>query len=176
LLKKEARILGLSTARKGHKIFVFGVVFRGNLWLDGIVTCTIELNEPYHTAQISRTIIKSRQYSQLHAIILMKDRLVRGLEIDLSELTHKTKLPTIALVNPRSKRTPRQTRPTQGPTYYDILVNGKHVSVLTEGVNKDNAQQLLTIGCNRDNKIPEAVRVADLLAKEFQTPHFSITK
>jgi len=166
LLKREARILGLSASRKGRRIFVFGVVFRGSLWLDGIVTCAIEEDKQDYTSQIATTLKRSKQYSQLHAIILMKNPLTRGLEIDVTELARKTKLPIITQVSPKGSR--RRKQRMQGPRYYELFVNGKHVSVLAEGVTREGAERLFTVSSGV-GKIPEAVRVADLLAKVAST-------
>lgn len=167
MLKREARILGLSAARKGNKIIVVGIVFRGSSWLDGIVTSAVEGNERDYHSQIARTIMKSRQYSQLHAIILRRDPLVRGWRTVLTELAREVNLPVIAIASSQGSRTHRSSQIPTNSRRYDFTVKSNLIPVVVVGFKKDEAEQLFNVGCGREGKIPEAVRVADLVAREI---------
>jgi endonuclease V-like protein UPF0215 family len=163
--------MGLSAARKGNTILVVGVVFRGSLWLDGVISCTLEVNETNQNSALSRAIKQSRQYSQLHAIIL-KDQLVAGWKVNLSDLARRVKRPIIAPVNRGIPRAPQGRRGAGGIERYDIMINRRHLSVLAAGVSRTGAEQVFSIGCSPNSGIPEAVRVANLLVKQASKRRF----
>jgi endonuclease V-like protein UPF0215 family len=175
LIKREARILGLSAARIGHTILVVGVVFRGSLWLDGVISCTLEMNGTNQNPALSKAIKQSKQYSQLHAIIL-KEQVVPGWKVNLTDLAHKVKLPVIATTNRRIPRTPKKSNGTRSMQRFEIIVNRRHLSVLAVGVSRANAEQVFTTGCTPTSGIPEAVRVANLLVQQASRRRFLIQR
>jgi endonuclease V-like protein UPF0215 family len=145
-------------------IIVAGVVFRGSSWLDGIATCAVERNERDYHSQIVRTIMKSKQYSQLHAIILRRDPLIPGWGAVLTKLAHEVNLPAIAIGSSKSSRA-RGQLPAHAQRY-DLAVKRYRIPVVVTGCKKDEAERLFNVGCGQEGKIPEAVRVADLVARE----------
>lgn len=168
MLKKEVRILGLSaTPGKKKQTLVIGVVFRGNLWLDGMVTCLLELNKHDHFSGISRVIMQSKQYSQLRAVILSREQLIPGEKIQITDLARRIKLPVICLIRePRGRATITRGKGLSNAKRYDFVVNGQRVHVLAAGLSHEAAQEIFSVACTRNRKIPEAVRVADLIAKQ----------
>jgi endonuclease V-like protein UPF0215 family len=162
LLKKEIRLLGLSAAKKKFGFLVVGVVFRGNLWLDGVISNLIEHDDPDRKSLISKTIKRSKQYSQLHAVMLAKQGLIPDHE--LSELASETNVPVIAVLESRPTRRP--LKPLQNTNHYWLRVNGKCVHVLAAGVTKEGAEKMFAIGCTSGAKVPEAVRVAELILRQ----------
>jgi endonuclease V-like protein UPF0215 family len=163
LLKKEIRLLGLSVAKKNLGLIVVGVVFRGNRWLDGVISSLTEPNDHDYISSISRTIRHSKQYSQLHAVILAKQELFSSHE--LAQLASRISTPVIAVLKPSSDARNRiNERPNLGS--YELRVSGKHVSVLAAGVSKDEVERIFAIGCNPSASVPEAVRVAELILKQ----------
>lgn len=168
MLKKEVRILGLSaTPREKKQPLVIGVVFRGNLWLDAILTCLLELNKHDHPSAISRAIVQSKQYSQLRAVILAREQLIPSENIQPTDLARAIRLPVICIIRkPRSHPTTKQSKGSPEANRYDLLVNGHHVPVLGVGVSHKGAQEIFNVACTPNRKIPEAVRVADLIAKQ----------
>ena len=159
MLKKEARILGLSaTTRRGRTTFVVGAVFRGRFWLDGLLTCSLESGRSDHISKLSRAIKKSRQYSQLHAVILSRERLIPGRDIDIANLARKLRLPVILVIKKRSRRIKKGS--------YDLVINGKNVSVLACGISPGRVEEIFTVACAGDYPIPEATRVTDLIAEQ----------
>ncbi len=166
MLKKEVRILGLSvTTRKRHRTIVIGVVFRGSLWLDGMILCSLEPSRRDHTLRISRAIVKSRQYSQLHAIILLKTRIAPGREIDISELGSRLRLPVIAVVERRRLRKPAIEKSVNSD-YYHLMVQSHRVLLLASRISMIGVQDVFSVACARDFLIPEAARVADLMTEQ----------
>jgi endonuclease V-like protein UPF0215 family len=162
LLKREARILGLSgTTICGNRILV-SVVFRGSLWLDGVATSVIEAPDENYTLKASNLIRSTKQFSQLHAIIISR-QLAQDRELSIQELTRKLRLPVIAIKPSKRSR-------VRNAKNFEIDVGGKHVAVSAAGVGRDEAERLYGIGCSPHLNVPEAVRIADLLAKQLSRP------
>jgi endonuclease V-like protein UPF0215 family len=155
----------LSAARASRTILVVGVVFRGSLWLDGVISCTLEMNEKNHNPTLSKAIKQSKQYSQLHAIIL-KERLVPGWKVNLSDLARRVKRPIIAPTNRRILRAPTKGEGTRGIQRYNITVNRRRLSVLAVGIGRAETEQVFNVGCTPTSGRPEAVRVASMLVRE----------
>jgi len=165
LLKKEARILGLSTAtNRSGKTLVVGVVFRGSSWLDGILTCSLDAENTRHPSRIARAIMKSRQYSQLHAVILSREQIVPGRDIDIAQLARRLKLPVIAITKKRAPM--KKTEKTLKANYYDFELNGERLYTLATGISHEKTQEVFFIGSTPKSCIPEAARVADLIAEQ----------
>ena len=168
MLKKEVRILGLSAPTKRKEpIPVIGVIFRGSLWLDGIFTCLLKRKRGYLSA-LDKAIIQSKQYSQLRAVILSRKQLIPGEDLDITELASRINLPVLSLIkNHHTSMTRLNGRPARSSTVsrYSIVVNGKTVWVLAAGVSFDETRQIFAVSCAENYRIPEAVRVADLIAR-----------
>ncbi|MFI5450168.1 MAG: DUF99 family protein [Candidatus Bathyarchaeia archaeon] len=171
MIKREARILGLSAHRKGRTILVVGVVFRGSLWLDGVISCLLEMNGTNQNSTLSGTIKRSKQYSQLHAIIVKK-QLALGFELDLDDLARRVNLPVITITNRHISKAPKKGMSQRRLQHYDIIVNGHHLSVLAVRISRVGVQQVFKVGCGPTSSIPEAVRVANLLVQESSRCRF----
>lgn len=109
--------------------------------------------------------MKSRQYSQLHAVIATKTRIAPGQDIDLSELGRRLGLPVIALVERELVRK-RNVKQSVNSGRYHLMVKGKRVSVLAPRIDLRYLQEIIEVACARDFLIPEAARVADLIAEQ----------
>lgn len=98
-MKKESRILGLSVSEvAGKEIAVIGVVFRGNQWLDGIITCALRSSNPDNVKNLARTITGCKQYSQIRTVILARERFALGTRNDVSALSNIINLPVMAII------------------------------------------------------------------------------
>ena len=166
MLKKEIRILGLSISRelKGRRIVV-GVVFRGKSWLDGVFTCSLDTGRGDSISRISKAVTKSRQYSQLHAVIISTKRNVLQAGIDLAELARKIKLPVISITQ-KHRASKRKGNDGTGVKHYELIVNHKQVSVLAKGITAEKAQEVFAIASGPHSQIPEAARVANLITDQ----------
>jgi len=163
LLKKEARILGLSfTTRRNAGTFVVGTIFRGKSWLDGIATCTLNDERRRELLRLSRQIMKSKQYSQLHAVIISKNQKYFRAR-DITELARRLKLPVILLLRGRSRKIRGGMK---GVKQYALNVNDKRFEVCAMGMSRGKTRELLSVGCAPNSHVPEAVRVADLITKQ----------
>jgi endonuclease V-like protein UPF0215 family len=175
LLKKEARILGISTPIKElHRAPLIGVVFRGNLWLDGLTTCWLR-PRGNHLIQLTQAILQTKQYSQIHAVIFSREKLTPYVRIDLADLSRRIRLPVIAIVkkNKSRKRNALRVKPSirhaTETENFDIEVNGRSISVKAVGINREATRELFEVTCADNCGIPEAVRIADLIAKHVSS-------
>jgi len=140
LLKKEIRILGLSSSsERTKKVPVVGVVFRGSLWLDGVFSCLLEPGRRDYLSDLARSIRKSKQYSQVHAVIIAKKELLPGHHINISVLFRKIRLPVILVMRKDDPREPRGRCP--------ISVRGRPVYVRVQGMSYERAAEVFSIGC-----------------------------
>jgi endonuclease V-like protein UPF0215 family len=163
-LKRETRILGLTGTTIRNRTIVIGVVFRGSLWLDGVVTVTLDTAGYDFEREISRAIKSSKQYPQLYAIIV-SHHLSRNRKISIRDLAKRLRLPVISIA--RSPDGSRAEPFLRAPKIFGIVVDGKHLEVTAAGVGRAETQRLYEIGCTQGSKIPEAVRVADLMAEQL---------
>ena len=162
MLKRESRILGLSATTRGRKRVIASVVFRGSLWLDGVATTTVEAKERNYNLKVSNLIRNSKQFSQLHAIIISQ-RLTSNRPISIHELAQRLKLPVIEISMPH-KITRRGNASVKK---FSIAVGGKTVTATAAGADITHAQGLYKVGCSPHSKVPEAVRIADLMIEEL---------
>jgi endonuclease V-like protein UPF0215 family len=166
LLKKEARMLGLSATNGESKLRIYiGVVFRGNLWLDGVLACKLDLSRESYLSDLARTIIRCKQYSQIRAVILSGEDIVPGRKTDMSALARKISLPVIAMV-PRSRsKQPRTIR--KAGILCKIKAQGKMISLRALGMDCESVAEVFRVGCRPGRSTPEAVRIAKLIARQL---------
>lgn len=171
-IKKEARILGLSAPTgKFKRIPLVGVVFRGNLWLDGMLTCQIEPNRPEHLSILVQAILQSRQYSQIRAVILSREVLTFAIQISVSDLSHIIDLPVISILQKSDHReiVHRNRSPLMKSEAGHVLIKiaGKYVYIDGARVSTPEAQQIFEVACAKGKSTPEALRVAEILARNL---------
>jgi endonuclease V-like protein UPF0215 family len=142
-------------------MIVVSVVFRGPLWLDGVAASVMEARKRNFNLKVSNLIKSSKQYSQLH-VILISPRLTRNRQISIQSLARKVRLPVIAIKPYKRPKTRKRS-----VNNFEISVRGKQVAVMAAGVERDEAERLYRIGCSPYGTIPEAVRIADLLTGEL---------
>jgi len=169
LFKREVRILGLSASvDKAHTGIIIGVVFRGNLWLDGMITCKLESNQADYLSQLSREITDSKQYSQLRVVILSKQFNTQLKKIDIAALANSIKLPVISIVQRKRGRLASKTvkgRESKEGGLHKFRAHGGPVFVRIAGIDVNRALQVFEVGRMEPHRVPEAARVADLIAK-----------
>ena len=100
-IKKEIRILGVDDApfdKKDKECLVVATVFRGGDFLDGLLSCKVEVDGSNATKKLVKLINKSKHKQQLKVIMLDGIALGGFNIIDIKELNKKTKLPVIVLM------------------------------------------------------------------------------
>ena len=181
MIKKEARILGLAAASgRLQQISVIGIVFRGNLWLDGIFTCQIRPEEHDCMAKLVSAIVQSKQYSQIHAVILPREVLVSGVQLDISDFSHRINLPVISIATRhlyRKRPTHRNLELKSKIDSFSIRQAGGMVPVKVSGISREETREIFAAACVDNQQLPEAVRVAKMVATQVpgrRTPTVTI--
>ena len=160
MLKKEIRSLGLAATELRRERRLVGIIFRGNLWLDAILTCSFDTHTEY-ISDIARTILKARQYSQIRVVISRENLLPKGIQ-DLRKLNLKTHIPTISIIKSESQR--HSTTTKSRPARYLRIQRGRHkVIVQTLELDKEVAREIFLVGCRGNSLIPEPLRFAELV-------------
>jgi endonuclease V-like protein UPF0215 family len=172
LIKKETRILGLGVPTGAFKqIPVVGVVFRGSLWLDGVISCKVPTDRPDGLTGLVQAIVRSRQHSQIRTVVLHGQDLSSRTRIDISDLSHKIDVPVISISrrpihwNKRRPQTKRHT-PKLKLDYFPVKTEEGILHVQVSGLSHEEVRQVFAVGCASGQRIPEALRVAEIVAKQ----------
>ena len=155
-VKREIRILGLASRRTTHKGHtIVGVIFRGSLYLDGVLR--IESESRNITCDVVEMIVSSPHHPQIR-VILLDGELLDGATVDLAILSEATLRPVIAF-NPS-----RMVVPLEGAgEHFEMDLEGGLVPVLSVGLERAVAERIVRRASNRRG-VPEALRIADLSA------------
>jgi cyanophycinase-like exopeptidase len=113
--------------------------------------------------KLSRAIMRSRQYSQLHAVIISKNQNALRRDDHIAELAGRLKLPVILLLK---RARAKKTSQPHGVEQYELEINGEQLHVSAKGISFKEMQELFTVGCAPGSYVPEAVRVVDLITKQ----------
>ena len=127
-----------------------------------MLVCIVKDQAGREMLGLSRAIMKSRQYSQLHAVIISKNQ-NRFQDRDIAELARRLRLPVILLLKrapPKKRGQPKEVK------VYDLKVNDERLQVCAKGISLERTQELFTVGCGPDSHVPDAVRIADLMTKQ----------
>lgn len=156
-VKREIRTLGVVAKRcKNGGSLVIGVVFRGGLYLDGVLKATA--HDPDITGAMVEMIKSSPHYPQIRVLILHEVLIDEEVRIDPSQLYNEVKRPLILLSDGDFKGEHRA--PTE---VLEVELGGKTVKVIPLGLRRREAEKILTI-TTRDGVLPEPIRVAELIS------------
>jgi endonuclease V-like protein UPF0215 family len=180
LLKKEIRILGLAAApEQKRRMYIVGAIFRGNMWVDAAFVCTIGDGHRTFAPALARSIMQTKQYSQLHAVIMSGEYFSRH-HAEIVVLADKIKLPLIALVERGTSKPSRNGRSTMKAALklkpYTLRVNNKAVRVRAARISEEAAHEIFKVSCPHGSLDPEAVRVAKVLADHISLRQRSRTQ
>jgi endonuclease V-like protein UPF0215 family len=171
LIKRETRILGLSGGNgKSESIPVIGIVFRGSLWLDSVLTCQVTRRQRDYLSGLVQAVLGLKQYSQIRAVILQGEELVSGTRMRLSELSRETNLPVISIVELKGRTRAsnpkiRQAETNSNADSFPIQLHGGVVCVKAVGMGQKETCKVLDVACATGQLIPEALRVAQVVAR-----------
>jgi len=173
MLKKEIRVIGIDDApfKKFKKGKVLVVVFRGGLYLDGILSTKVNVDGNDSTKKIIEMINKCKFKPQLQCIFL-DGIAVGGFNIlDVKELNKKTKLPVIVIIRrkPNLEKIKNTLIKIKKKSKIKLLekagsiipVNKIYIQI--SGISIEKAKEFLKIVCTR-SLIPEPIRIAHLIA------------
>ncbi|MEM7819245.1 MAG: DUF99 family protein [Candidatus Aenigmatarchaeota archaeon] len=175
MIKKEIRIIAWDDCRfrfKSKKVRIIGVIFRGGLFLDGLLSTIINKDGNDATDKIINSILYSRHYNQLSIIMLDGISFAGFNLVDIKELNKKTKLPVIVVQRKKpnmkkfinalnifsDSKKRKEIVKKAGKIYkYDKIFYQKY------GLSINECNEILKITCTRAN-IPEPIRVAHIIA------------
>jgi endonuclease V-like protein UPF0215 family len=184
IIKPEIRIVGFddSPFSFGDKdVLVTGAIFRGGSWLDGVITCRVEVDGTDSTKKIIATVNGSPHKKQLRVIML--DGITFGgfNVVDMDKLCKGTGLPVIAVVRDKpdfdsirkalSKFDDREDRWKLIEKAGDVKPldvknpqSGKLKKIWfqTSGIDDETARKIIRMSSTR-SFVPEPLRVAHLI-------------
>ncbi|MFH1106031.1 MAG: DUF99 family protein [Candidatus Aenigmatarchaeota archaeon] len=183
-IKPEIRILGWddSPFKINDKYAnVFGTIFRGGAWIDGLLKTRIKVDGSDATKKIIKCVNKTRHYEQLRVIMIDGITMAGFNVLDIKELFEKTQIPVIAI----SRKLPdfRKIRAalnnfSDGKKRWELIkkagtpkpcaIRGERIYYQAAGIDDSNAKRIITLSCTR-SLIPEPLRVAHLIASGVST-------
>jgi uncharacterized protein len=182
MVKPEIRVIGIDDGKfvphSKTQVTVVGVVFRGGLWLDGVLSTTITVDGLDATNKLSSMITQSPHYGQLRVIMINGITLGGFNIVDIHELNASTDLPVIAVIDRKPDLEEVQLAlkrlPNNSERWAAVLNAGELFGVSTRqgkspvyleiaGIGKAQAEEIVKLTATR-SKIPEPLRVAHLVA------------
>jgi len=175
MLKKEIRVIGIDDSpfdkfKKG-KVLVVGTVFRGGLFLDGILSTKVNIDGNDATNNIIAMINGCKFKPQLQCIFLDGIAVGGFNVIDIKELNNKTKIPIIVIIrrNPNIEKIKKTLIKINKKSKIKLIEKAGSVIpigkiyIQLNGLSIEKAKELLKIVCTR-SLIPEPIRIAHLIA------------
>ncbi|MEM2282904.1 MAG: DUF99 family protein [Candidatus Hadarchaeales archaeon] len=178
-IKPELRILGLddgSFERDSRTVPLVGVVFRGGIMLEGVMTRWIERDGRDSTDKIIEMVRSSRHAGQLR-VIMSESITFGGFNLmDIQRVWQETGLPVIAVT--REKPNPEKVRKAlkkfpdfrerwelvkRAGKVHPVEVRGGRLYLQLSGVRVEDAREILRL-TETHGLLPEPVRVAHLIA------------
>ena len=145
-IKREIRVLGVAARCDPRGYSIVGVVYRGNLWLDGVLkahSIVTHITEP-----IAEMLLRSPHLGQVRVILASRAYLPAEVIISTAELYARTGKPVIILGDSLEATGLWRSE-------------GEKVGFSVEGLSRWSAIGVLKAS-TREGIIPEALRVAAL--------------
>lgn len=163
-VKKEIRVLGIAakSSNRGKNLNIIGVIYRGGLWLDGVLRTTTL--GPDITNAAVETITKSSHLYQIRVIILHNDLIEKGALINPCKLAKATSKPVITLSAAEDQNQNIEKCNDLVVRRFNKELGGKIQKVFSVGLSSNDATKILKISMGA-RAIPEALRVAELIAQ-----------
>lgn len=178
-LKKEIRIIGWDDGpfSGGDKtVRIFGAIFRGGFWMDGLLSTRIRIDGDDATKKIYTSINNASHKEQLQIIMLDGITLGGFNVVDMERLYEETGMAVIAV----SRKMPDFTKIKRAlghlkngdkkwaliekcGTPHETRINGRSIYYQACGINRKGAEDAIKLSSTRA-LIPEPLRVAHLIA------------
>jgi len=162
-VKREIRLLGIAVkpSRSGDRLHAVGVVFRGGLWLDGVMRTTASAADL--TERLVEMITASPHHPQIR-VLLLCDILLQGeASVDPYRLSTGTSRPVLVISTEGTSPTAAEEPPDVAARRFELRLRGALLSVLAVGLGRRDAEKVLKVS-TREDSLPEALRVAGLVA------------
>ncbi len=148
-VKREIRVFGVAARREDLGYLIVGIVFRGSLWLDGVLKATSSSADL--TDAIAEMLRGSPHSGQVRVILLNRDMLPGEASVSIEKLSDETGKPVIILGAASSG----------GEKTYTLVRGDDAVEYSTTGLGRWTAEGVLK-AATREGIVPEALRVAAL--------------
>jgi len=145
-IKREIRVLGVAARQDSGGFTIISVVYRGNLWLDGVLRAHSE--EADITDAVAEMLVDSPHSGQIRVIIMSRENLPGEVRVSPEELRTKTGKTVILLGD-------------AGETSYTWSNNDDKVTFSAAGLSRLSAEGVLRAS-TREGVTPEALKVAAL--------------
>jgi len=185
-IKQEIRLIGIDDApfipRKEGKTRLFGVIFRGRLWIEGVIQTIITVDGFDATQKISEMIINSPHYGQLRVIMLAGITFGGFNVVDIKKIFETTGLPIIVVCEKQpdleSIKIAIQNTSNWEERWQFIEHSGQFYEYLPKpsiknpiffqitGLDLKDAKQILKISIGVST-LPEPLRVAHMIGRSF---------
>ena len=183
-IKAEIRVLGVICSPVLHQrktIPVIGVIYRGKMWLDGLIRTVIKKDGFDATEKITEMVIRSPHYNQLRVILLKEIVFADFNVVDINKVFKNTNLPVIVItdkkIDLRKVRAAIMRKSSwkrrwdalrrAGEVYPVKVGKSRHrIFIQIAGISRQNAENVVKKTCLKGN-IPEALHAANVIAKEF---------
>lgn len=185
-MKKEIKILGIDDCpferNSTGRILVFGVIFRGASYLEGVLQTSVDIDGTDSTDQIAEMILQSSHHQQLK--LIMTDGITVGgfNVIDIAKLSARVDLPVIVIIDRHpdfdSIQNALQHLP-DGQERWKLISKLREVQELEltsefksiyfqpVNVSVEDARAAI-LSSIKTGRIPEPIRVAHLIARSFK--------
>ncbi len=180
VIKPEIRILGIDDGKfmphTNGTVIVVGVVFRGGLWLEGVMHTTVDIDGSNATEQLAKMISNSPHCRQLRLVMLNGITLGGFNLVNIKVLHLATSLPILALTRDKPNLDAIRSALTHLPKsderwgiveaageIYEITNKGVHLYMETAGISLEDAKKIVELASTRSS-FPEPLRVAHLVA------------
>ena len=178
-IKKEIRILGIDDSPfnkfKEKKVLVVGTIFRGGEYIDGLLSCYVDIDGGDATTKLIKMIRKTKHLGQLQCIML--DGIAFGgfNIIDIQQLSKKTKLPVIVIIRRRPnlhkieevlKKIRQQNKIKllkKAGKVNRVKIKNRNIYFQNFGISVDLAEKIIK-KTSTHSLIPEPIRAAHLIA------------
>ena len=145
-IKREIRVLGIAAKHDPAGFTIVGAVYRGSLWLDGVLKARSEGDDI--TQAIADMLTRSPHSGQVRVILLSHANLPAEVKVSTTELYAKTGKPVILLGDAEGSAFTWKNR-------------GEKTVISAEGLSRWSAEGVLKTS-TREGAAPEALRVAAL--------------
>lgn len=183
-IKPEIRILGIDDApfpsHTKNKVMLIGTVFRGGIWLDGVLRTYITGDGDDSTEKIIQMVNNTRHKDQI-GVIMLDGVTFGGFNIaNIKDIFEKTGVPVIVIMRkfPDFRRIKKalfrfEDHEKRWNSILDAgevykIENKEPIYIQINGIDLKDAMEIVTLSITR-SAIPEPVRVAHLIAAGVET-------
>jgi len=179
-IKDEVRIVGFDDGpftRGDSEVIVVGSVFRGGMWMDGVLSTTVSVDGLDATVKLVSLMGRCR-FKDVR--VIMVDGIAFGgfNIVDIHGLYLQTKLPVIVVTRDMPNFQDIESALKHLPdtkTRWDLIKNageprpvetraGKFVYIQTAGIDFSDAEAIVKLSATR-SLLPEPIRVSHLIAQ-----------